>query len=624
VGRKPLIPHFLKVAFNEKRENHKFYLILADSGMGKTTFMINLYVQYHAFLNFRRKQQMKLFRLGDNRTLDQIKAIEQKEAVNTILLLDALDEDPNILPRDHENEEKAFRRRVDEIAEATRDFSDVVITCRTQYFPGQEDDPFELRIRRPDEKGYYTFNKIYLSPLTISEAKQYIDHVYGRLGLWSYNPITKERHFLSFRKKRQALEIVKRTPKLVVRPMLLSYIEPLVDSGKTFRHVADIYEILIERWLKREAEKRVGREEEKDFMENLRRHALQTAVALYYKWRDEKRLWLNKEEAVAIAQENAIQLRPDQITGQSLLTCDALGNWKFAHKSVMEYLLAQEALKSNHLFNALVESEFAGMDFAESFMPGGTKQVFIPGGAFPMGNAAGEDREKPVHQVTLGDFWLAKHPLTVAEFAKFVTETSFQTDADKGGGSYLWNRKELKLTKGVNWRCDVKGNPRPESEYNHPVIHVSWNDATAYCQWLSRKIGQNYRLPTEAEWEYAARGGEKGAKDKYDYAGGNELDELGWYSINSGGETHPVGGKKPNQLGLYDMSGNVLEWCQDWFGDYPTGSQTNPAGPTSGSHRVGRGGSWSADPTFCRVARRGYCTPGYRFSNVGFRLARTF
>jgi formylglycine-generating enzyme required for sulfatase activity len=215
--------------------------------------------------------------------------------------------------------------------------------------------------------------------------------------------------------------------------------------------------------------------------------------------------------------------------------------------------------------------------------------VLVKGGTFQMGSNE-HDSKKPIHSVTLADFEIGKYPVT----------------------QKLW--------------MDIMGqNPSYYEGEDLPVENVSWKDVKDFLQKLNARFpGMDYRLPTEAEWEYAARGGEKGAKDKYDYAGGNELDELGWYSINSGGETHPVGRKKPNQLGLYDMSGNVWEWCQDWYGDYPTGSQTNPAGPTSGSYRVIRGGSWRGDPAYCRVAFRSYGTPGLRYSNVGFRLARTF
>jgi len=254
-----------------------------------------------------------------------------------------------------------------------------------------------------------------------------------------------------------------------------------------------------------------------------------------------------------------------------------------------------------------------------------TEMVFIEGGTFQMGDVwgDGEGDEKPVHTVTVSDFWLGKYEVTVAEFEKFISTTGYQTDAEKGDGSYCWTGREWEKKVGVNWRCDAQGNVRKSSELNHPVIHVSWNDAVAYCDWLSKKTGQNYRLPTEAEWEYAARGGNKSRG--YQYSGSNNLDEVGWYDHNSGIRTHPVGQKRPNELGLYDMSGNVWEWCEDWYSSeyYQKSPQIDPQGPSSGTHRVLRGGSWLITPIYVRCSNRNHYVPAGRDPNSGFRLART-
>jgi len=158
---------------------------------------------------------------------------------------------------------------------------------------------------------------------------------------------------------------------------------------------------------------------------------------------------------------------------------------------------------------------------------------------------------------------------------------------------------------------------------------VSWNDCQEFIRRLNNKEGVNkYRLPTEAEWEYACRAGSNTA-----FANGGitetgcghdpNLDAMGWYCGNSGSKTHPVAQKKPNAWGLYDMHGNVWEWCQDWYGDYPRGHVTDPAGPSSGSLRVNRGGGWSSNAGFCRSAFRDCYSPGFRYGYLGFRLART-
>ncbi len=222
------------------------------------------------------------------------------------------------------------------------------------------------------------------------------------------------------------------------------------------------------------------------------------------------------------------------------------------------------------------------------------KMVFVQGGTFWMGCTEEKgsdcyDDEKPKHQVTLKGFWIGKYEVTQAEWRAVMGE----------------NPPEL-----YNKGCD-----------QCPVERVSWDDVQQFIKELNRQTGKNYRLPTEAEWEYAARGGQKSAKTKY--ACSNTIDEVAWYDGNSGRKTHPVGQKKPNKLGLYDMSGNVYEWCADRYGDYPSDAQTNPVGPVGGSYRVYRGGDWGNAPRFCRVSYRVGKDPAGRYGYLGFRLARS-
>jgi len=222
--------------------------------------------------------------------------------------------------------------------------------------------------------------------------------------------------------------------------------------------------------------------------------------------------------------------------------------------------------------------------------------VYVKGGSFDMGCTneqidCGAD-EEPVHRVTLNDYYIGQTEVTQAQW-KTVMKTS---------------------TTPSYFTCD-----------DCPVEQVSWEDVQTFIQKLNaRSGGGRYRLLTEAEWEYAARGGP--LSNGYLYAGSNNIADVAWYVSNSSSKTHPVKGKKANELGLYDMSGNVWEWCSDWYGSgyYGSSPSANPTGPKSGSHRVIRGGSWYGDPTDCRVADRGFGTPGYRGNSVGFRLARTF
>ena len=216
------------------------------------------------------------------------------------------------------------------------------------------------------------------------------------------------------------------------------------------------------------------------------------------------------------------------------------------------------------------------------------EMVYVKGGTFTMG-CTGEqggdcdDNEKPAHSVTVSSYYIGKYEVTQAQ-----------------------------------WREIMGSNPSDDMENIWPVDSVSWNDIQVFIEKLNAKTGKNYRLPTEAEWEFAARGGKQ--SKGYQYAGSNRLDSVAWDFDNSGGQTHPVGSKSPNELGIYDMSGNVWEWCSDWYGSYSSSSQTNPKGPQSGSDRVLRGGSLCNLARDCRVSDRDYGYPSYSNYYIGFRL----
>lgn len=228
---------------------------------------------------------------------------------------------------------------------------------------------------------------------------------------------------------------------------------------------------------------------------------------------------------------------------------------------------------------------------AETFTVDGVSftMVKVEGGGFTMGATPeqGDDAyesEKPAHAVTITTFSIGKTEVTQAL-----------------------------------WQAVMGSNPSFHKGDELPVEQVSWNDCQAFIRKLNEKTGRDFRLPTEAEWEYAARGGK--ANSGYKYAGANELDAVGWYDDNSANASHPVGTKQPNELGLYDMSGNVLEWCQDWAGGYDASAPTDPIGPASGSFRTNRGGSWINKWWNCRVSSRNDIMPDDRVNYLGLRLA---
>jgi formylglycine-generating enzyme required for sulfatase activity len=246
-------------------------------------------------------------------------------------------------------------------------------------------------------------------------------------------------------------------------------------------------------------------------------------------------------------------------------------------------------------------------------------------GSFMMGCNYGNkdcyDFEKPAHQVDISSFFIGKYEVTVAQFAAFVEESNYQTEAEiVFGYSVVWNGRDWVRMEGVNWRHDVSGNLREINDYNHPVIHVSWNDALAFCEWMSNHTGKEFRLPTEAEWEFAARGGNKSKGTSY--SGSDSIKRVGWYNFNSLENTHAVGLKQPNELGLYDMTGNVWEWCMDWYDSkyYSKSPSQNPKGPLSGQEKVLRGGDWSAIEKNSRLTIRAHNNVQNRGGDSGFRV----
>ena len=217
----------------------------------------------------------------------------------------------------------------------------------------------------------------------------------------------------------------------------------------------------------------------------------------------------------------------------------------------------------------------------------------VEAGTFQMGRAGSEDVATPVHQVTLTkDYYMGETEVTQA----------------------LWYAVmgQKPTSDGSQW----------ESTYglgdNYPAYRVSWDDCQTFITKLNALTGATFRLPTEAEWEFAAKGGKK--SQGYTYAGSNTIGNVAWYEDNSSSKTHEVATKAPNELGLYDMSGNVWEWCQDWYGSYSSSAQTDPTGPSSGSNRVLRGGYWDNPASSCRVKFRFSHAPGYRNYFLGLRL----
>jgi len=289
-----------------------------------------------------------------------------------------------------------------------------------------------------------------------------------------------------------------------------------------------------------------------------------------------------------------------------------------------------QAAWAKHLGVEVESENFIGMRF-----------VLIPPGEFDMGSTEAEvaklleqakatnqppwyierlPAEAPKHRVRITKpFWLGVHEVTRGQFRRFVDERGYKTEAERDGkGGYGLVNGQWKQDSRFVWNRDLGF----EQADDHPVVNVTWNDVTAFCVWLSEKEGEKSDLPSEAQWEYACRAGTTTKWYPGDDAGA--LKEHAWFKDNAGDKTHPVGQKRPNAWGLYDVHGNAWEWCQDWWGDryYATSPMDDPPGVLRGSDRMHRGGGWNCNAGGCRAALRGWMVPSGRFSMLGFRLAR--
>ena len=243
-------------------------------------------------------------------------------------------------------------------------------------------------------------------------------------------------------------------------------------------------------------------------------------------------------------------------------------------------ITSSDNIKEQELTTGIQTFTVDGVEFNMVFVEGGT---FIMGATEDQGSEVESD-ELPTHQVTLSDYYIG----------------------------------ETEVTQAL-WKAVMGSNPSEFKGDNLPVEEVSYEDVKTFITKLNQKTGKTFRLPTEAEWEYAARGGNK--TKGYTYSGDDDIDKIAWFANNSDDKTHPVKTKQPNELGIYDMSGNVWEWCSDWYGSYSSNAQMNPQGPSSGSLRVIRGGSWIISAERCRISFRGYVDDSSSNKVFGFRLA---
>ncbi|MFZ1640948.1 MAG: formylglycine-generating enzyme family protein [Candidatus Contendobacter sp.] len=605
--------------------------ILADAGMGKTSLLVMLKLT-HLLRFWPSGYDCLLLKLGPD-TLDVVRKHANK--ANTVLLLDALDEDPTAWGN--------IEQRLIELLQETTNFRRVLISCRTQFFPETGTDPFGSPGRVT--VGGFMCPMIFLSLFDDDQVREYLCKRFP--DPWHYG-LTGRRHKSWLR----AEQLLKSMRSLRFRPLLLTYIDRLLEFNRPQWDEYAIYDALTETWLLREVSKLAKQginplPTKEDLWTSC------TAVAVHLQSLGKRVLSQAELRSLVTGLPAIAHIEQLDFGGRSLMNRTSDREYRFSHYSTQEFLVVHavverqlEAVKTIcpaatqelklrataqmldflrcrvgeidvlQLLKLLLDwsdikpSQLAGwLCFQEHLRGGGMgpEMMVIPAGEFLMGSPADESArqasEGPQHLVAFTQpFAMGRYAVTFEEYDHFCEATGREKLGDNG-----WGRGR------------------------RPVINVSWEEAVAYCAWLSSETGAPYRLPSEAEWEYSARGGAKTAfwwDDEIDTSRAN-YDGNHIYRNGNRGEyrqkTVPVDDFHPNPFGLYQVHGNVWEWVQDsWHDDYRGAPADGLAWEEAGGGpRVLRGGSWGSEPEGLRSAARDGFFPRYGYFNAGFRLART-
>jgi formylglycine-generating enzyme required for sulfatase activity len=683
------INDFLEGDYAVTRSGKNQMFILSDAGMGKTSLLVMLKLA-HLTRFWPGQQHCELLKLGPD-TLDRVKAIP--EAGDTVLLLDALDED-----------RAAWRKiesRLLELLDQTSHFRRVIISCRTQFFPEISADPFG----NPGRVGLGGFvcPMLFLSLFDDHQVAAYLEKRYPNQWFGWFGANTK---------REQARRLVDKMKDLRCRPMLLAHIEDLVGSALTEWTEYAVYEAMVKAWLNRE-EKKLRQEGHPNVTADTLLAACRL-VACHMQRSGARFLSEPKLTELIQAQPEFSPVTQIGFGGRSLLNRNAQADYRFSHFSIQEYLVAQELFEQCQAKEQLVVPADASEKVIRFVLDGRTKlcpqkplvlrglnlakfdlkAMDLSGADLSGANLSGADlsganlsgaqldganmeNTKLVGANLTGVILtepIAGHPFTQRlndtvkmELVWIPPGRFLMGDASEGQvevtlsqglwmGKYPVTQEEYQAITGANPSKFKQVGPRA------PVEGVNWEEASAFCQKLTEHLASlanprnagsgaagsgepayrgraanavgrvpsrggesprqastlQCRLLTEAEWEYACRAG-----TTTQYSFGNSPSNLGdyaWHGGNSGKQTHSVGQKRPNPWGLYDMHGHIWEWCQDWYGPYPKGPVTDPAGPAEGDKRVLRGGSWYSDlPAYLSCSCRLIVTPDYRGDRYGFR-----
>jgi formylglycine-generating enzyme required for sulfatase activity len=613
-----LLNSFLASGFSDNRDGSHQLFLLGEPGAGKGSLLLMIRLMHLAGF-WPQDYDCQLFPL-DEYTLDLVSAIEDKG--RTVLLLDALNEDKQARNRP--------LKRLLPLLQAGKPFYRVIISCRSHFFPSViPDSTGRLRIRA---LAGYNCPILYLSPFAPHQMEQVLEK---RLARNVSDYIGLQRFGVGQQRKKATL-LLTGAGELGQRPLILQHIATLLEiEERRITNAYTIYEALILYWLDRQ-------------LEALKECGCRCLPERYELFRAYGRLacWMEKQgvreiEGKALQEifcEKAeichfVHCHPDPF----LLRITTRRTYCFVHDTYREFFLVHALVYDRTSFSAPLRAtdqivrfldlahgisnyvrllnliEFNPFRYTETYRTmfswkdrlgrfrnrilRGPEMIMVPGGRFRMGDIQGNSSSdaRPVHEVDLDDFALGRYPVTFEEYDLFCRATDSRRPADND-----WGRGR------------------------RPVVDVSWQDANSYCDWLSMVTGRPYRLPTEAEWEYACRAGSETV-----YFFGNDarlLGEYAWYADNAGNMTHPVGRKNPNEWGFYDMYGNVWEWCADSYQEdyYTELPMSNPAGAEQGAGRVLRGGSWDSGERFIRSSFRFRLSSGLRIIRVGFRVAQGY
>ena len=617
------ISSFLEKEVTLRNGSHQLF-ILADAGMGKTSVLMMLkLVQLYRF--WQPEYECLLLKLGSD-TLDKLKQHPNKP--KTVLLLDALDEDPTAWGR--------FDQRLDELLRASENFRHVIISCRTQFFPETGADPY----RNPGRVtvGNFICPMIFLSLFDDQQVDEYLRKRY---------PVPWHRLcFSQVKAKRlQAKHILAAMHSLRFRPLLLAHIDDILKSSERVWNEYSVYAALLEAWLLREGKKLADQGiQPLPSKEDLWSACTVLALHMQTLGPTEKTVTQDQLRLLVGALPAIAHIEHFDFGGRSLLNRNSDRAYRFAHYSIQEFLVAhalvegrlatlgntvpalargdklratdqivaflecRNQVKGNFLsglnLNEVKLDVLAGWQFRDLLQDGsdGPLLCVIPGGRFLMGSPESEEGHQTnerQHEVEVGSFAMGKFAVTFADYDRFTNATGREKPKDEG-----WGRGK------------------------RPVIHVTWYDAVAYADWLSAQTGEHYRLPTEAEWEYACRAGTTTPFHTGETISAELANYPGIFTSGNGkqgivlGKTVEVGQFPANAWGLHDMHGNVWEWTASVY-DGQYGGAELLSNKEANNPLSMRGGAWGDEPQNLRCAYRGGYFPDFGSYSWGFRLAKT-